>query len=163
MAANFDIGPYDPCPCGSGEKYKFCCAAKAKDARRGRFPIGTVAHYGPDDKITTKIAAGVIRNEKDEDPIIERWSGDNVASDPKVAAEIKQFFAKHGVKSVTVSDGVIGCPHEEGTDFPQGVDCPYCPFWIGKQGTAQTENDPLDLSLKDPTLRNNDDDSPLGF
>jgi len=23
-------GPYEPCPCGSGQKYKFCCVAKAK-------------------------------------------------------------------------------------------------------------------------------------
>ncbi len=51
---NYDIGPYDPCPCGSGAKYKFCCAAKAKQHRHGKFPIGTVAHYGPDDETTTK-------------------------------------------------------------------------------------------------------------
>jgi hypothetical protein len=23
-------GPYDPCPCNSGRKYKFCCRAKAR-------------------------------------------------------------------------------------------------------------------------------------
>ena len=27
-----------------------------------QFPIGTIAYYGPDDKTTTKIVAGVIRN-----------------------------------------------------------------------------------------------------
>ena len=24
-------GPYDPCPCGSGKKFKFCCKATVKD------------------------------------------------------------------------------------------------------------------------------------
>ena len=23
--------PYDPCPCGSGQKYRFCCAKKMKN------------------------------------------------------------------------------------------------------------------------------------
>jgi len=32
-----------------------------------------------------------------------------------------------------VTDGIIGCPHEEGIDFPVGEGCPYCPFWRGKQ------------------------------
>jgi hypothetical protein len=56
----------DPCPCGSGKKYKQCCRLKELSAeppapittitdRRGRtkkrsdYPLGTVALYGPDD------------------------------------------------------------------------------------------------------------------
>ena len=47
--------------CGSGAKYKFCCAAKAKANRHGKFPIGTVAYYGPDDKTTRDLeAAGLL-------------------------------------------------------------------------------------------------------
>src|SRR5687768_5389000 len=118
----YDIGVYDPCPCGSGKKYKFCCAARAKENRHGRFPIGTVAYYGPDDKTTTKIAAGVILREGGE-VILERFVGTDVVRDAKVAERIKQFFAKHGVKSVVVTDGNLGCPHEEGLDFPRGRDC----------------------------------------
>jgi hypothetical protein len=30
------IGRNEPCPCGSGKKYKYCCAAKAR-----RTPLGT--------------------------------------------------------------------------------------------------------------------------
>lgn len=37
------------------------------------------------------------------------------------------------------TDGNIGCPHEEGEDFPSGEDCPFCPFWKGKQGSARRE------------------------
>jgi hypothetical protein len=139
MAMRYDIGPYDPCPCGSGKKYKFCCTAKAKANRHGKFPIGTVACYGPDDKITTKIAACVILREGDE-PILERWVGTRIVGDPKVAEQIKRFFAVHGVKNVVVSEGNMGCPHEEGIDFPLGEDCPFCPFWVGKQGTARRDD-----------------------
>jgi hypothetical protein len=139
MASRYDVGPYDPCPCGSGAKYKFCCAAKAKANRRGKFPIGTVCYYGPDDKTTTKIAAGVILSDNAE-PILERFDGTNVVNDPKVAEQVKRFFARHGVKSVAITDGNLGCPHEEGSDFPEGADCPFCPFWAGKQGTARRDD-----------------------
>ncbi len=133
MAFSFETEPYDPCPCGSGQKYKFCCAAKAKSNRHGKYPIGTVIYYGPDDKTTTKIAAGVVLREGCE-PILNRWIGTDIADDPDTAQDIKRFFAAHGVKSVAVSDGIMGCPHEEGIDFPVGQECPFCPFWAGKQG-----------------------------
>jgi hypothetical protein len=78
-----------PCPCGSGKKYKHCCLRKEVEARaprplpkitdlhgnpkkRPEFPIGTVALYGPNDKVTTKIVAGVIKSPNAE-PMIERW------------------------------------------------------------------------------------------
>lgn len=100
-----------------------------------KFPIGTIALYGPDDKLTTKIAAGVIAYAGAE-AIIERWVGTTVADDPKVQREIQDFFKQHGVKSVAAADSNMGCPHEEGEDFPKGEDCPFCPFWKGKQGSA---------------------------
>ena len=31
MAARYDSEPYGLCPCGSGNKYKFCCAGKRKE------------------------------------------------------------------------------------------------------------------------------------
>lgn len=97
------------------------------------FPIGTIAYYGPDDKITTKIVAGVIKEEGAE-PIIKRWVATDVMTNRKARKEIDKFFKKHGVKKVGVSDGNMGCPHEEGKDFPHGGDCPFCPWWKGKQG-----------------------------
>jgi hypothetical protein len=36
-----------------------------------------------------------------------------------------------------MSEGNMGCPHEEGEDFSVGEDCPFCPFWAGKQGINQ--------------------------
>ena len=135
MASNFRIGPYDPCPCGSGEKYKFCCAAKAREDRHGEYPCGVVAYFGPDDKTVTRIAAGIFVSESAA-PVLRTWLGAEVASDRNVGAEIKQFFAQNGVKTVKFGNGISGCPHEEGIDYPKGEECPLCPFWAGKQGMA---------------------------
>ena len=100
-----------------------------------QFPIGTVAYHGPNDKITTKVVAGVIKEEGAE-PIIKRWMATDVTTNPKVRKEIQKFFKQHGVKSMIVTEGNMGCPHEEGQDFPVGGDCPFCPWWKGKQGSG---------------------------
>jgi hypothetical protein len=135
-----------PCPCGSGKKYKHCCWGKDFEDDRGlgsareqpQYPIGTVALYGPDDKTTTKIAAGVILHDGAK-AIIMRWVATDVTTNPKVQQEMKDFFLQHGVKSVAMSEGNMGCPHEEGPDFPDGEDCPFCPFWKGKQGSNRRD------------------------
>jgi hypothetical protein len=108
--------------------------------RTGYFPIGTLASYGPDDKTTTKIVAGVIKEEGAE-PIIKRWVATDVTTNPKVRREIEKFFDKHRVQSVSRSQGNMGCPHEEGADFPEGGDCPFCPFWKGKQGSGARDEE----------------------
>ena len=97
-----------------------------------------MALYGPNDKVTTKIVAGVIKREG-ADPILERWMGTNITNDAKVQQQMKDFFHKHGVKSVIATDRNMGCPHEEGEDFPLGGDCPFCPFWKGKQGSNRKD------------------------
>jgi hypothetical protein len=47
-------------------------------------------------------------------------------------AEVAGFIVSHGVKSVVMTDGIIGCPHEEGIDYPEGTSCPKCPYWAGR-------------------------------
>lgn len=133
-----DVGRNDPCPCGSGKKYKKCCLKKDQadsEPYASKFPIGTIALYGPDDQRTTKIAAAVIKLEGAE-PILRRWVGTNVKNSSKVRREIREFFTSYGVKSVVATEKNMGCPHEEGEDFPEGEDCPFCPWWKGKQGSA---------------------------
>jgi hypothetical protein len=135
----------DPCPSGSGKKYKHCCYGKGAEndlglgsGRQPQYPIGTVAMYGSDDKTTTKIAAAVILHDRAE-PIMKRCVATDVTTNPKVQQEMKEFFLLHGVKSVAMSQGNMGCPHEEGEDFPHGADCPFCPFWKGKQGSNRKD------------------------
>ena len=136
------ISRNDPCPCGSGKKYKHCCykddLGVGSVQRQPQYPIGTVAMYGPDDKTTTKIAAGVILHDGAE-AIMQRWVATDVTTNPKVQQELKDFFLQHGVKQVAMSQGNMGCPHEEGEDFPHGEDCPFCPFWKGKQGSNRKD------------------------
>jgi hypothetical protein len=105
---------------------------------KGRHPLGVIARYGPDDKVTTKIAAAVFLRAGAE-PIMRRWVASDVTTNPKVQKELQAFFAQHGVKSVAVTDENMGCPHEEGLDFPHGEDCPFCPFWKGKQGSNRRD------------------------
>ena len=103
-----------------------------------QFPIGTVAYYGPDDKTTTKIVASVIEEEGAE-AIIKRWMATDVMTSPKIRGQIEKFFDKYQVRSISMSKGNLGCPHEEGEDFPDGGDCPFCPWWKGKQGSGAKE------------------------
>ena len=100
-----------------------------------QYPLGTVALYDPDDQTTTKIAAGVILRDGAE-PIMKRWVATDVTTSPKVQQELKDFFLRHGVKQVAMTEGNLGCLHEEGEGFPPGEDCPFCPFWKGKQGSG---------------------------
>jgi len=38
---------------------------------------------------------------------------------------------KHGVLTIALTDGIIGCPHQEGIDH-EGESCPVCEFWRGR-------------------------------
>lgn len=77
--------------------------------------------------------AAIVGGEDQEPSVIKKWLGDNVAKDPKVKRTIKSFLKKFKVKTTIITASPIGCPHEEGVDFPDGGDCPECSFWKGKQ------------------------------
>ena len=135
LISDEDLAAWDAAIEEYGRKHK---KKRRKKKKPPEFPIGTVALYGPDDKTTTKIAAGVILYDGAE-PIMKRWVATDVMNNPKVQQELQKFFIEHGVKSVSMSEGNMGCPHEEGLDFPQGEDCPFCPFWKGKQGSNRKD------------------------
>ena len=66
-------------------------AKHRKKQKPSQYPIGTVALYGPDDKTTTKIAAGVILHDGAE-PILKCWVATDVTTNPKVQQELQDFF-----------------------------------------------------------------------
>lgn len=107
-----------------------------KKARRGfqGYPIATVAYYGPDARSATKAAVAVLPFEGAEPEALERWFNEarDIRRDHRVNEQILQFIRSHGAKSVLMSDGIIGCPHEEGVDYPEGESCPRCPYWAGR-------------------------------
>ncbi len=107
-------------------------AKKAKRGFRG-YPVATVALYGPDDVIATKIAVGIVPAEGAETSDMRRWlsHGSDIRRDVQVAAEVLAFIEAEGALSVTMTGRIIGCPHEEGVDY-DGPTCPACPFWAGR-------------------------------
>jgi hypothetical protein len=90
--------------------------------------------YGPTDELATKVAVGIVRGEGEDPEPLERWFSEDrdIRHDAAVEAEIAGFIASHGVKSVVMTDGIIGCPHEEGIDYPEGSSSPKCPYWAGR-------------------------------
>ena len=53
----------------------------------------------------------------------------DVRHDSTIAAEVAAFLREYGVTESVASDRMMGCPHEEGVDYPMGRSCPRCPFW----------------------------------
>jgi len=104
-----------------------------KKARRGfrGYPVATIAFYGPDDTRASKAAVGIVNTEGDGPVALQRWFSEaaDVRKDGAIASEILQFVRDHGAMSVAMTDRIIGCPHEEGIDYPEGQECPQCPFW----------------------------------
>jgi hypothetical protein len=98
------------------------------------YPVGTVALYGPTDRVASKIAVGVIEHEGGNADVMRRWisEGDDIRNDFDVFNEIVSFLKENGVRSVAMVDRIIGCPHEEGIDYPSGEVCPRCPFWANR-------------------------------
>jgi hypothetical protein len=104
-----------------------------KKARRGfrGYPVATVAFYGPDDAHASKVAVAIVDAEDAEPSALERWFSEegDVRTDQAVGGNILRFVQEHAAKSVVMADRIIGCPHEEGVDYPEGQACPHCPFW----------------------------------
>jgi len=107
-----------------------------KLSRRGfrGYPAATIALYGPTAERASKVAVAIIREEgADPDPL-RRWFSEDgdVRFEPGIGAEMMAFIREHGVRSVIMTDRIIGCPHEEGVDYPEGQKCPQCPFWANR-------------------------------
>ena len=103
--------------------------------RKTGFPIGTIAFYGPDDRFASKAVLGFVPSEKDRDiTILKKWfsTGTDLRLDPVVLSEMVNLLEQHAVQRVSMLDRIIGCPHEEGIDYPMGEKCPQCPFWADK-------------------------------
>ena len=55
----------------------------------------------------------------------------DIREDLSISQEIVEFIQDHGALSVVMTDGIIGCPHQEGIDY-HGEWCPVCEFWRGR-------------------------------
>ena len=106
-----------------------------KKARRGfrGYPLATLALYGPDDRLASKVVASIIEG-GDDDPVrMRKWYGEqaDVRHDTGILCELIAFIEEVGAVSVVMPDRIIGCPHEEAIDYVGRV-CPECPFWASR-------------------------------
>ena len=110
---------------------------KAKRGDQG-FPRATLAFYGPDNKQATKAVLAIFLKEGDEPTLYRYFSEEkDVRFRNDFQEDILARIREHEVRSLAMMEKIFGCPHEEGTDFPEGGDCPFCPFWKGKQGSGR--------------------------
>jgi hypothetical protein len=99
------------------------------------YPVATIAFYGPTNTLATKVAVSIILTENNQPDFLERWFSDgelDVRNDPAIGEKVLAFLKAHAPRSTAVADRVIGCPHEEGIDYPEGTSCPQCPYWAGR-------------------------------
>ena len=109
---------------------------KAKRGHRGD-PVATVALYGPDDLLASKLVVGFSPNPDSGIVETQAWSSDDdVRSDAAILEEALAFISERQVRSVVMTAGILGCPHEEGIDYPEGEHCELCTFWIGRERNA---------------------------
>ena len=106
---------------------------RVKQGFRG-YPVATIAFYGPTAELATKVVVGIFKEEHGDADPLEKWFSQHsdIRADEDFGEELVAFIKSHGVKSVVVTDGIIGCPHEEGVDYPEGKSCPECPYWAGR-------------------------------
>ena len=108
--------------------------SRSPSSRPGQYPVATIATYGPDSTLATKLVVSVLGRPGRRDPSATRtWTTQavDVRHDPAIAAEVASFVQQHHAKQTVSYDRIIGCPHEEGIDYPMGRTCPRCPFWAG--------------------------------
>jgi hypothetical protein len=102
---------------------------KALRGHRGD-PIGTVAFYGPDDQRASKLVVGISPDPNAGITETKKWFSEaDVREDANILEEALGFLASSNVRSVVMTAGIFGCPHEEGIDYPEGESCEACPFW----------------------------------
>ena len=115
---------------------------KAKKGFKGH-PVGTIAFYGPDNKRATKVVVGIIKSDgADADPL-KRWSCEvgDIRVNENLNKEVLEFIAINNARSIVMPDRIIGCPHEEGTDYPENEKCPLCAFWHDKDRWTGDNNE----------------------
>lgn len=98
--------------------------------RKTGYPLATIAYYGEDDQFASKVVVGII-SKGNEVAFMKKWFAKDldVRFDPEIREQILDFLGEHNIHRVSMLDRIIGCPHEEGIDYPEGENCPQCPFW----------------------------------
>jgi hypothetical protein len=103
--------------------------------RKTGYPLATLAYYGPDTTRASKVVVGIVRSERDSDvTVLQKWWSDtiDIRTDQAILQQMLTFLDQQHVQRVVMVDRIIGCPHEEGSDYPEGETCPHCPYWANR-------------------------------
>ena len=110
-------------------KYKKALNKRVRKGQKG-YPVATIAFYGPDNTRASKVVCSIIEHEDADPDPMRKWFTDGEArTSEQILGEVLAFIEEHGAKSVAMAEALLGCPHEEGIDYPQGESCPHCPYW----------------------------------
>lgn len=110
-------------------KYKKALLKKARKGNKG-YPMATLAFYGPDNTRASKVVCSIFEKEGSEPEPMKKWFTESDARKSEaVLGEVMAFIRECGAVTVVMADSIMGCPHEEGIDFPEGGSCPECPYW----------------------------------
>lgn len=103
---------------------------RSKRAHRD-FPAATLIFYGPDNKRASKVVVGIVPREDAAPDPLRKWFAEQLDArvDRRIGREVVDFLRDHRVQRVITIEGIFGCPHEEGVDYPEGEVCPECPYW----------------------------------
>ena len=102
---------------------------RVKKGNKG-YPVATVAFYGPDNTKASKVVCGIIQIDGAEAEPMKKWfTEDDARKSETIISDVLSFIDENGVKTVAMAESIMGCPHEEGVDYPEGESCPKCPFW----------------------------------
>ena len=126
MTAMAKPGRNDPCPCGSGKKYKRCCLAKDEEAERAIAPVPTPRHKSPTHaEIAESLAAAYYGVDDPED---ELTSASNAAVDLVHAGKLDE--AEQAARDLLerfpdVHDGWdrLGMVYQARGDHKQAAEC----------------------------------------
>lgn len=78
-----NVGRNDPCPCGSGKKFKKCCAQKSSMERRTFSAINTSAVQSSMSRITGMVSKTLRENTPEEPKSLEEKVSQNNPSPQK--------------------------------------------------------------------------------
>lgn len=107
---------------------------KKKASRKTGYPVGTIAYYGQDNTFASKAVVGIVISENDDATELRKWFAEttDVRLDQAINEQILEYLEQRNVQRVAMIDRIIGCPHEEGIDYPDGEACPQCPYWANR-------------------------------
>jgi hypothetical protein len=95
--------------------------------------MATIACYGPTPQQATKLVASIVPRQGAEPTAHHTWTtlAGDVREDPATRDQVVAFIKAHDVRGTVTAPRLLGCPHQEGLDYPEGEECPRCPAWAG--------------------------------